>query len=249
MATNSGTGIEIPIVVSSDEDNYITADKDLKATFPPKLLAATFIQSLNGDRELNWLIQTLYNIKPFTPAAVISEVAIEHSRRQPNEQALFIGSSNKNQKNKWEDQKQRNKGWRNGKKFDRPPMNSGKADLDKRIENLEKMIEKLQASMKPQSAHLATEKINDTISSDSDAFIVKEEAIYSSDDGNKIYLDSGEGKSVVNNMKYLSDPVAINHQINTYGNAVPITHQGTLIFKGIKISPVYYAPSGPVNLL
>ncbi|MBW0553966.1 hypothetical protein O181_093681 [Austropuccinia psidii MF-1] len=50
-------------------------------------------------------------------------------------------------------------------------------------------------------------------------------------------------------MKYLSDPVAINHQINTYGNSVPVTHQGTLIFKGIKISPVYYAPSGPVNLL
>ncbi|MBW0480305.1 hypothetical protein O181_020020 [Austropuccinia psidii MF-1] len=111
------------------------------------------------------------------------------------------------------------------------------------------MIEKLQASMKPQSAHLATEKINDTISSYSDAFIVEEEAIYSADDGNRSYLDSGAGKSVVNNMKYLSDPVIINHQINTYGSAVPITHQGTLIFKGIRISPVYYAPSGPVNLL
>ncbi|MBW0553965.1 hypothetical protein O181_093680 [Austropuccinia psidii MF-1] len=120
-----------------------------------------------------------------------NRVAIEHSRMQPNEQAIFVGSLNKHQKKKWEDQKQRNKGRRNGKKFDRPPVNSGKTDSDKRIENLEKMIKKLQASMKPQSAHLATEKMNDTISSDSDTFIVKEEAIYSSDDGNKIYLDSG----------------------------------------------------------
>ncbi|MBW0480304.1 hypothetical protein O181_020019 [Austropuccinia psidii MF-1] len=79
--------------------NSITADKDLEATFPPKLLAATFIQSLNGDRELTGLVQTLYNIKPFTPAVVISRVAIEHSRRQPNEQALFVISSNKHQKN------------------------------------------------------------------------------------------------------------------------------------------------------
>ncbi|MBW0546423.1 hypothetical protein O181_086138, partial [Austropuccinia psidii MF-1] len=173
--------------------NSITADKDLEATFPPKLLGATLIRT-----------------------AVISRVAIEHSRRQPNEQALFVGSSNKHQKHKWEDQKPRNKGWRNGKRIDRPPVNSGKSDSDKRIKNLERMIEKMQASMKPQSAHLATKKINDTISSDSDAFIVKEEAIYS---------------------------------INTYGNTVPITHQGTLTFKGIKISPVYYAPSGPVNLL
>ncbi|MBW0543292.1 hypothetical protein O181_083007 [Austropuccinia psidii MF-1] len=229
--------------------NSITADKDLEATFPPNLLVATFIRSLNGDWELTGLIQTLYDIKPFTPAAVISRVSIEHSRRKPNEQALFVGSSNKHQKNKWEDQKPRNKGGRNGKRIDRPPVHSGKSDSDKRIENLERMIEKMQASMKPQSAHLATEKINDTISSDSDAFIVKEEAIYSVDDGNKIYLDSGAGKSVFNHLKYLSDPVIINHQINTYGNTVPITHQGTLICKGIKISPVYYAPSGPVNLL
>ncbi|MBW0516787.1 hypothetical protein O181_056502 [Austropuccinia psidii MF-1] len=91
--------------------NSITSDKELKANFLPKLLAATFIQNLNGDIELNGLVQTLYDIKPFTPAAAISRVAIEHFRHQPNEQALFAGSSNKPmQKIKWDDQKQRNKG-------------------------------------------------------------------------------------------------------------------------------------------
>ncbi|MBW0461003.1 hypothetical protein O181_000718 [Austropuccinia psidii MF-1] len=91
--------------------NSITSEKELKATFPPKLLAAMFIQSLNGDKELTGLVKTLYNIKPFALAAVISQVAIEHSRCQPNEQAPFAGSSNKPmQKAKWDNQKQRNKG-------------------------------------------------------------------------------------------------------------------------------------------
>ncbi|MBW0542686.1 hypothetical protein O181_082401 [Austropuccinia psidii MF-1] len=227
--------------------NSITSDKELEATFPPKLLAATFIRSLNGDKELTGLVQTLYDIKPFTPAAVISRVAIEHSRRQPNEQALFAGSSNKPmQKIKLDDQKQRRR--RNGKKYDRPGP-SDKHDSDKRMENIERMLEKLQASMKPQSAHLTTESNIKTVSSDSDAFMVKEDMIFTVNDSNKIYLDSGAGKSVVNNLRYLSNCIAISHQINTYGNSVPITHQGTLTFKGIKISPVYYAPKGPVNLL
>ncbi|MBW0535214.1 hypothetical protein O181_074929 [Austropuccinia psidii MF-1] len=129
--------------------NSITSDKELKATFPPKLLAATFIRILNGDKELTGLVQTLYYIKPFTPAAVISWVAIEHSRCQPNEQALFAGSSNKPmQKTKWDNQKQRNKGRRSGKKHEKPGP-SDKNDSDKRMENIEKMLEKLQASMKP----------------------------------------------------------------------------------------------------
>ncbi|MBW0531098.1 hypothetical protein O181_070813 [Austropuccinia psidii MF-1] len=206
-------------------------------------------QKLNGDRELTRLVQTLYDIKPFTPAAVISWVAIEHSRLQPNEQALFAGPSNKPmQKTKWDNQKQRNRGQRSGKKHDKPGT-SDKNDSDKRMENIEKMLEKLQASMKPQSAHLTTESNIKTVSSDSDAFMVKEDMIFTVNNSNKIYLYSGVGKSVVNNLRYLSNCIAINHQINTYGNTVPITHQGTLMFKGIKISPAFYAPKGPVNLL
>ncbi|MBW0553555.1 hypothetical protein O181_093270, partial [Austropuccinia psidii MF-1] len=178
----------------------------------------------------------------------ISRVAIEHSRRQPNEQAFF-GSSNKSiQKTKWDDQRQRNKGQRHGKKHEKPGP-SDKNDSEKRIENIEKMLEKLQASMKPQSAHLLTEPNAKTVSSDSDAFMIKEDMIFTVNDSNKIYLDLGASKSVVNNLRYLSNCTVINHQINTYGSTVPITHQGTLMFKGIKISPVYYAPSGPVNLL
>ncbi|MBW0507980.1 hypothetical protein O181_047695 [Austropuccinia psidii MF-1] len=122
-----------------------------------------FILSLNGDKELTRLVQTLYNIKPFTPVAVISQVAIEHSRRQPNEQALFAGSSSKPiQKTKWDYQEERNKGQRNERKYDKP-VPCDKNDSDKRIENIEKMLQKLQALMKPQSAHLTAESKIKTI--------------------------------------------------------------------------------------
>ncbi|MBW0516786.1 hypothetical protein O181_056501 [Austropuccinia psidii MF-1] len=84
------------------------------------------------------------------------------------------------------------------------------------MENIEKMLEKLQASMKPQSAHLTTESNIKTVSSDSNSFMVKEDMVFTVDNNNKIYLDSGAG---------------------------------TLTFKGIKISPVYYAPKDPVNFL
>ncbi|MBW0542121.1 hypothetical protein O181_081836 [Austropuccinia psidii MF-1] len=188
-------------------------------------------------------------MKTITLVTVISWVAVEHSRNQPNQQEFFSGSSDKPmQKPKWDNQKQRNKGQRNGKKHNRPGP-SDRNDSDKRIENLEKMLEKLQASMKPQSAHLTTESKIKTIISESDTLMVKEDMIFMVNYGNKIYLDSGVGQFVVNNVRYLSNCMAINHQINTYGSTISITHQGIFMFKGIKISPVYYAPRGPVNLL
>ncbi|MBW0519744.1 hypothetical protein O181_059459 [Austropuccinia psidii MF-1] len=111
------------------------------------------------------------------------------------------------------------------------------------------MLEKLQASMKPQSAHLTAESNIKSIISDSDAFMVKEDMIFMVNDGNKIYLDSGVGQFAVNNLRYLSNFMAINHQINTYGSTISITHEVIFMFKGIKISPVYYAPRCPVNML
>ncbi|MBW0478627.1 hypothetical protein O181_018342 [Austropuccinia psidii MF-1] len=41
----------------------------------------------------------------------------------------------------------------------------------------------------------------------------------------------------------------MRQKINTYGNSVSITHQGTLTFKSITIHPVYFSPNGPVSLL
>ncbi|MBW0561545.1 hypothetical protein O181_101260 [Austropuccinia psidii MF-1] len=99
----------------------------MDAEFPPKLLAATLIQSLNSEKYLTSLIQTLYDNKHFTPASVINLVSRKHSRCQTNEQALFAGSPNKlTQKTKWDYQRQINKGQRNGKMPDRTPLTNNK---------------------------------------------------------------------------------------------------------------------------
>ncbi|MBW0589444.1 hypothetical protein O181_129159, partial [Austropuccinia psidii MF-1] len=83
------------------------------------------------------------------------------------------------------------------------------------------------------------------LSSDSDVFVVQENAVFSIDEGNKIYLDSGAGKSVVNKLNLLTNITPVQQKINNYGNSVVITHQGTLTFKSITIHPVYFAPNGP----
>ncbi|MBW0593118.1 hypothetical protein O181_132833 [Austropuccinia psidii MF-1] len=62
--------------------NSITVDKELGMTISPVMAPAMFIRSLNSDRELTGLIQTFYDISPFTLLSVVNRAAIEHSRRQ-----------------------------------------------------------------------------------------------------------------------------------------------------------------------
>ncbi|MBW0478139.1 hypothetical protein O181_017854 [Austropuccinia psidii MF-1] len=63
-----------------------------------------------------------------------------------------------------------------------------------------------------------------------------------------IYLDSGAGRTVVNDLTLLENSTPINKHIKNFSNPVKVNHQATLLFKGIKIYPVYYVPNGPVNL-
>ncbi|MBW0565902.1 hypothetical protein O181_105617 [Austropuccinia psidii MF-1] len=87
-------------------------------------------------------------------------------------------------------------------------------------------------------------------SSDSDSFFLEDEVLnIGSGLQNQVYLNSGAGRSVVNNLSLLANIIKVNKQVNTYSDPVSITHQGTLSFQGIDISQVYYAPKGKVNLL
>ncbi|MBW0497800.1 hypothetical protein O181_037515 [Austropuccinia psidii MF-1] len=55
------------------------------------IAAAFFIRSLNQDRDLSGLIQTLYNIKHFDLNSVLNRVAVEHCRWGPfQDQALLL---------------------------------------------------------------------------------------------------------------------------------------------------------------
>ncbi|MBW0481481.1 hypothetical protein O181_021196 [Austropuccinia psidii MF-1] len=65
----------------------------------------------------------------------------------------------------------------------------------------------------------------------------------------EIYLYSGAFCSVVNQLGYLSNVVQVKRQVNTYAEPANITYQGTLVFRQIHVSPVYFAPKGKVNLL
>ncbi|MBW0471655.1 hypothetical protein O181_011370 [Austropuccinia psidii MF-1] len=71
------------------------------------------------------------------------------------------------------------------------------------------MIAQLQASMKNQSAHMITEP-EKTLSSNSDVFFTRDYTISSIDEGNKIYLDSGAGKFVVNKLNLLTNVTPSN---------------------------------------
>ncbi|MBW0585594.1 hypothetical protein O181_125309, partial [Austropuccinia psidii MF-1] len=158
--------------------NSITTDKELGMTISPVMAAATFVHSLNNDRELTGLIQTLYDIKPFNLSTVINRVAVEHSRcQQPSEQALFTNTKYQH-KSRQEEKKFKGKGRKFGKKPENPNQQSiAKTEADKRFENLEKMIANLQATMSQQSAHLITEQPEKAVSSDSDTFMIQEDIV------------------------------------------------------------------------
>ncbi|MBW0536603.1 hypothetical protein O181_076318 [Austropuccinia psidii MF-1] len=68
----------------------ITFNTEFKMDLPPSMEAAFFLCSLNKDKELTGLIQTLYDSKPFDIITVTKRVSLEHTRRQNNcEEVLF----------------------------------------------------------------------------------------------------------------------------------------------------------------
>ncbi|MBW0478721.1 hypothetical protein O181_018436 [Austropuccinia psidii MF-1] len=242
---------------SCQMENYLTARLYNNLLMQPSEIQkqnAKFKQKNSSALSLLWeCISTeleeviLDNRTPFTLSSVVNRVAIENSQRQQSsEHTLFINPSNQtprhNPKGKGQKMVKKNE------KNQSVPQANNKTDSDKSFENLGNMISKLQASMKNQSEHMITEP-EKALSSDLDIFVIQKDTIFSIDKGNKIYLDSGEGKSVVNRLNLLTKITPVQQKINIYGNSVAITHQGTLTFKSITIHPVYFAPNGPISLL
>ncbi|MBW0475214.1 hypothetical protein O181_014929 [Austropuccinia psidii MF-1] len=114
------------------------------------------------------------------------------------------------------------------------------------------MLERLQAANNILSVNAISETKDPTrpTTSDSDAFLTDEiNAMVSKQNHGLIYLDSGAGRTVLNDLILLVDPTPVKKKIHTLSTLVKVAHQGTLDFKGIKLYPVYYVPNGPVNLL
>ncbi|MBW0534329.1 hypothetical protein O181_074044 [Austropuccinia psidii MF-1] len=221
------------------------------------IAAAFFIRSLNQDRDLSGLIQTLYDIKPFDLNTVLSRLAVEHCRRGPIQDQALLLDKQKDQSKPPQQTGNRGKGKTpsrgRGRKRNFHSKNKEEDPL-KRLENLEKLVAKFDLNSKEPNINVVSENNKEstvnTQQSDSDTYVVEDEVLnIGSEESNMIYLDSGAGRSVVNDLRYLTKVIKVKKYLNTYADPVKISHQGTLVFHGIHLSPVYYAPKGIVNLL
>ncbi|MBW0479737.1 hypothetical protein O181_019452 [Austropuccinia psidii MF-1] len=105
----------------------ISADSTISMNLSSSMVAAFFLQSLDNDKELSSLCQTLYDIRPFDINSVTDRVSIEHSCRQSayeqhallfdkNKQAESSMTKNKNPLEagrKKKGFKEKRKGWNN----------------------------------------------------------------------------------------------------------------------------------------
>ncbi|MBW0576745.1 hypothetical protein O181_116460 [Austropuccinia psidii MF-1] len=223
------------------------------------MAAVFFLHSLDNDNELSSLCQKIYDLKPFYLNTITDRVAVEHTRRQSEGATILMAAKSKKEGTK-EPQGQENqpKGHKFKENKEKKPrfqykvQHSNSNDAIKRIENLEKMMEKIHLTLKISSLNMADSQKPETENqSNLDAFMV--EYVHSIGTKNNkegiIYLDSGAGQTVVNSLSLLSNPVRVDKQMNTFSSPVKITHKGTFNFKGVNLHPVFYVPNGPVSLL
>ncbi|MBW0540065.1 hypothetical protein O181_079780 [Austropuccinia psidii MF-1] len=237
----------------------ITLGSDDKMVISSTIAAAFFIRSLSHDRELSGLSQMLYDIKPFELSLVMNRVAIEHCRRGTHqEEALALDKQDKSNDSKPASRgnhrtrgRGTSRGRGKGKSTPQPRREDNSSGI---LEKLEKLYEMLEMKTKDHNVNVVAESSKESMGdhqqSDSDAYVMEDEVLtLGSGAPDEIYLDSGAGRSVVNNLSSLTNIIKVKKSINTYSEPVKITHQGTLVFRGIHISPVYFAPKGKVNLL
>ncbi|MBW0462631.1 hypothetical protein O181_002346 [Austropuccinia psidii MF-1] len=113
------------------------------------------------------------------------------------------------------------------------------------------MMEKIHSTFDISTLNMANSKQPEPeVQSDSDELMI--EYVHSIETKKEkegiIYLDSGAGQTVVNNLSLLSYPVGVDKQINNFSSPVKVTHRRTLNFKGVSLHPVFCVPDGPVNL-
>ncbi|MBW0571691.1 hypothetical protein O181_111406 [Austropuccinia psidii MF-1] len=217
----------------------ISADSSIRMTLLSSMAAAFFLQSLDNKKELSSLCQTLYDIKPFNLNTITDRA--ESSKSKEKNQAEG------GRKKKGPKDKKKGKNNTQGKVRN----TNQEQDKNKQIDRIEQLLEKLQsANLTSLNAASDSRELNHPPESDSEAFIFDEvNAMIGKSHQRLIYLNSGAGRTVVNDLTLLDNPTPVLKHINTFLNPVKVTHQGTLVFKGVKLYPVYYAPDGPVNLL
>ncbi|MBW0511846.1 hypothetical protein O181_051561 [Austropuccinia psidii MF-1] len=241
----------------------ISVDFFISMNLSSCMAEAFFLQSLYNDKELSSLCQTLYSLKPFEISTITDRVSIEHTHWESSHDQELLVDNNKQAESSKTKEKNKSEGGRKktGFKDKRKGKNNNQGtvkkptqeqDTNKRIERIEQLLENLQHTAHSTSVNAASEskELIQPSGLDSYAFIFEEvNAIIGKNHQRLIYLHSGAGRTVINDLMLLKSSTPINKHIINFSNPVKVTHQGTLLFKGIKLYPVYYIPNGPANLL
>ncbi|MBW0475307.1 hypothetical protein O181_015022 [Austropuccinia psidii MF-1] len=208
------------------------------------------------------LVQNLYDVQPFDVTTITKRVSLEQSRcDNVATEALF--TNNRTQANQGGSKKPSGNNTSNSpptqgegdNKQRREKMGNHTKSISKQLEKLEKLL--LNNSLTTSANAVMTRPSLDQnpekehCLSDSDAYYLSPENIFATDyqDRQTLYLDVGCGRSVVNNLAFLSNVIRVKKNIRTFGSPVEITQQGTMNLFGYHIAPVSFAPKGPVNLI
>ncbi|MBW0463920.1 hypothetical protein O181_003635 [Austropuccinia psidii MF-1] len=162
----------------------VSADSSISMILSSSMAVASFLQSLDNDKELSSLCQTLYEIKPHNLNTITNRVSIEHLRRQTTYDQALLFDKNKQAKLSKSKEKNQTEGGRKKKGFKdkKKGKNNGQGtgrnatqeqDTKKRIEIIEQLLEKLQSSTNLTLLNAASDskELNHPPESDSEAFI------------------------------------------------------------------------------
>ncbi|MBW0572553.1 hypothetical protein O181_112268 [Austropuccinia psidii MF-1] len=229
----------------------ITLGSDEKMVISSTIVAEFFIHSLSQDQELSGLSQMLYDIKPFELSLIMNWVEVKHCCCGTHqEEALALDKKDKTNDsrpascgNHWTRGRGTSRGQGKGKSTPQPRREENSSG---NLENLEKLYARLETKSKDNNVNFVAEArkgpIGDLQHSDSKAYVMEYEVLtLGSGALDKIYLDSGAGRSVLNSLSSLTNIIKVKKSVNTYSKPVKITHQGALVFCGIHISAVYFA--------
>ncbi|MBW0485293.1 hypothetical protein O181_025008 [Austropuccinia psidii MF-1] len=117
------------------------------------MAAVFFLHSLDNDNELSSLCQTLYDLKPFNLNTITDRVAVEHTRRQSEGATILMAAKSKKEvAREPQGQENQQKGHKRKENKEKKPRFQSKGqpsnsnDSNKRLENLEKMMEKIHSN-------------------------------------------------------------------------------------------------------
>ncbi|MBW0485290.1 hypothetical protein O181_025005 [Austropuccinia psidii MF-1] len=213
--------------------------------------ALALLWTLNQDCEISGLVQTLYDIKPFELNSVLDRVAVEHCCQGP---ALDLSLAVDNKQKEPEQSKsskqggsqKKNRGVNRGRGKDRTNANPKRNEESlKRLDLLEKQFAKLKFNAKNSNVNVINEAHKETPEDfqhpDSDAYVTTDKVLtLGSGVPDQIYLDSGAGQSVVNNLTFLTNMSQVKKQVNTYADPPVLKGSDLLIKQDKKIMSVFH---------